>query len=81
MKEYKLYAVFPKVMDFIEDLTKWYIRFHRDVLKGGAEAKVSLSVLTYLLAQLSILMAPYAPFFSEYVYQQLYVLLKRQGPN
>lgn len=76
MEEYKLYAVFPRVVDFIDDLTKWYIRFHRDVLKSNDSWR-SLNVLCYLLFQLSVLMAPYAPFFSEYTYQRLLVLLKR----
>jgi isoleucyl-tRNA synthetase len=74
MTAYKLYAVVPPLLKFIESLTNWYIRFNRKRLKGDYgedDAQVSFKVLHYLIFNFNILMAPFAPFFSESVYQRM----------
>jgi isoleucyl-tRNA synthetase len=34
MAAYKLYAVIPRLLDLVDELTNWYIRFNRKRLKG-----------------------------------------------
>ncbi|CAM9832070.1 unnamed protein product, partial [Laminaria digitata] len=35
MKAYRLYTVVPRLVDFIEQLTNWYVRLNRNRLKGS----------------------------------------------
>jgi len=74
MEAYRLYTVVPKLVNFIRDLTNWYVRLNRLRLKGSdghEEARVGLTCLYEVLLVMSQLMAPFSPFFSEYVYQSL----------
>jgi isoleucyl-tRNA synthetase len=34
MSAYRLYTVIPRLLDLIDELTNWYIRFNRTRLKG-----------------------------------------------
>ena len=75
MEAYRLYTVVPRLVDFINALTNCYVRLNRRRCKcaGGNtdEAYVSLSVLYECLMTLCRLMAPFTPFFTEYLYQNL----------
>lgn len=74
MADYKLYAVVPHLLRFIEALTNWYIRFNRRRLRGDAgseEQQVSLTVLFDVIYNFCIIMAPFTPLFAENLYQRL----------
>jgi isoleucyl-tRNA synthetase len=74
MEEYKLYNVVPALFTFIEDLTNWYIRLNRARFWGEGlnDDKCSAySTLYTCIKELSTAMAPFSPFLSEYVYQEL----------
>jgi isoleucyl-tRNA synthetase len=74
MAAYRLYTVVPRLVGFIEELTNWYVRLNRDRIKGGsgeAEATLGLHVLTEVLVTMTTIMAPFTPFFAEYLYQHL----------
>jgi isoleucyl-tRNA synthetase len=74
MQAYRLYTVVPRLVGFIEELTNWYVRLNRDRLKGALgdeEALLGLNVLYEVMLTMSIIMAPFTPFFSEYLYQHL----------
>lgn len=74
MNEYKLYNVVPALFNFIEDLTNWYIRLNRSRFwsEGLSQDKCSAySTLYTAIKELSLTMAPFAPFLSEYIYQEL----------
>lgn len=78
MAAYRLYTVVPILLKFIEQLTNWYIRFNRKRLKGShgpEEAFHALCVLHFVLYQQTVLMAPFTPFFTEHVYQNLRLAL------
>jgi hypothetical protein len=48
MEAYRLYAVVPYLVHFIEDLTNIYVRYNRKRLKGGrgaADEEVALATL------------------------------------
>ncbi|EUD67640.1 isoleucyl-tRNA synthetase [Plasmodium inui San Antonio 1] len=74
MKAYKLYNVLPKLLQFIENLTNWYIRLNRDRMRGtlGEENCLQSLCTTYkTLYRFTVLMAPFTPFITEYIYMQL----------
>lgn len=74
MKEYKLYNILPNLLDFIGELTNWYIRLNRDRLKGKNIDKLNwsmaLSTMYQTLLTFSLIMAPFAPFLAETMYQK-----------
>jgi isoleucyl-tRNA synthetase len=62
------------LLDFIEDLTNYYIKLNRESLKGfnGIEEwQNSLGVLYYVLKTYLIILSPFAPFLSEYLYEHI----------
>ena len=76
MDDYKLYAVTPLLLGFIDQLTNWYVRLNRNRLKGvGAVARedtlAALCTMHEVLMVLCKLMAPITPFFTEFLYQRL----------
>lgn len=74
MEAYHLYNVVPELFKFIEDLTNWYIRLNRRRFwEEGLEQdkREAYSALYTTLVTLSKLMAPIAPFFSEYSFLEL----------
>lgn len=80
MEAYRLYNVVPALFGFIEDLTNWYIRLNRGRFWGEditPDKVAAYSTLYEVLLELSKLMAPFAPFLSEYLYQQLETLADR----
>lgn len=82
MKAYRLYTVVPRLVSFIEELTNWYVRLNRDRMKGSmgeAEAELSLNVLFEVMVTMTLTMAPFTPFFTEYLYQHLRKYLPLYG--
>lgn len=78
MTAYRLYTVVPRLVKFVDVLTNWYVRMNRRRLKGenGMEDCVmALETLFSVLFSLCRLMAPYTPFLTELMYQNLKVLI------
>ncbi|KAG9018566.1 isoleucine--tRNA ligase [Tulasnella sp. 427] len=74
MAAYRLYTIVPRLLDLVEELTNWYIRFNRKRLKGenGQEDTVSaLNTLFETLFTLCRTMSSYTPFITESIYQGL----------
>eukprot|EP00581_Thalassiosira_minuscula_P010935 CAMPEP_0183712172 /NCGR_PEP_ID=MMETSP0737-20130205/7379_1 /TAXON_ID=385413 /ORGANISM="Thalassiosira miniscula, Strain CCMP1093" /LENGTH=1173 /DNA_ID=CAMNT_0025940751 /DNA_START=79 /DNA_END=3600 /DNA_ORIENTATION=- len=78
MAAYRLYTVMPALVSFVTQLTNWYVRLNRDRLKGLEssgdemdESETGLQVLYHVLLDVTILMAPFTPFITEYFYQHL----------
>ncbi len=74
MAEYKLYNVVPALFEFIEDLTNWYIRLNRSRYWSEsmtADKAAAYQTLYAVLNELNISLAPFAPFLSEHIYQEL----------
>ena len=81
MEAYRLYNVVPALFTFIEDLTNWYIRLNRGRFwdSGLSSDKcAAYSTLYTTLKELSLAMAPFAPFLSEHLYQELGKLGKNE---
>ncbi|KFG26465.1 isoleucyl-tRNA synthetase [Nematocida ausubeli] len=64
--EYRLHNILPKTIEFLGDLSRWYIRLSRDRLRN-----TEMKVLRHILKGLSVIMAPFTPFFSEVCYQEI----------
>lgn len=59
------------LMNFISDLSNWYVRRSRDQMRDGRDKEQSLHLCGTVLVRLAQLAAPFAPFFSEMVYHSL----------
>lgn len=74
MENYRLYNVVPALFDFIEDLTNWYIRLNRSRFWSEtltADKQGAYATLYVTLKELTLAMAPFAPFLSEHIFQAL----------
>jgi isoleucyl-tRNA synthetase len=67
MQEYQLYLVVPQVVNFVDDLTNWYIRLNRRRFWGGDNSQ-AYDCLFYVLFTFVKVLAPFAPFISEKIY-------------
>lgn len=72
MNRYELDKASRPLMDFVDDLSTWYIRRSRDRFKdGGADATFARKTTAYVLFELSKLLAPFVPFIAEDIYQRV----------
>lgn len=78
MMIYRIDAVTRSIIDFVDDLANWYVKFNRDRLKGlkgEQNYQSSLSVLFTVLFDYCVISAPFTPFLSEHIYQYLSTLI------
>ena len=72
MDSYKLFNVARPTLDFLEDLTNWYVRLNRPRMKGDdtttEDQRVALNCLFDVLLNATQLMSPITPFLSEHIY-------------
>ncbi|ROT37687.1 isoleucyl-tRNA synthetase [Sodiomyces alkalinus F11] len=73
MAGYRLYTVVPRLLQVLDNLTNWYIRFNRKRLKGVAglgieDTKAALNTLLQVLYTLVRALAPFTPFITEHIY-------------
>ena len=55
---------------FIEDFSTWWLRRSRDRFKSqSSDSQDAFSTLEYCLKNLSFLLAPFAPFLAEHIFQ------------
>ena len=76
MAAYKLYRVVDPLLDFLDDLTNWYIRRSRRRFWKSEHSDDKLCAYTTLytvLLEFTELMAPFTPFLADEVYEQLRV--------
>jgi len=71
MNEYDLLKAARPIEKFISDLSTWYLRRSRERFKSNEKKKEASQVLKYVLFNLSQILAPFIPFFSEQIYQNL----------
>ncbi len=73
MKQYKLAEASRPIVDFVTEMSQWYVRRSRDRFKGDddADKQQALSTLHEVLLTLSKVMAPFTPFIAEEMYQEL----------
>jgi isoleucyl-tRNA synthetase len=73
MNAYDLVLANRPIMDFVNDLSTWYLRRSRDRFKGEdkKDKEAALGTLKYILLALSKIIAPSIPFIAEKIYQEL----------
>ncbi|KAK9085817.1 hypothetical protein Sjap_026228 [Stephania japonica] len=74
MDAYRLFTVVPYLLKFIDNLTNIYVRFNRKRLKGRTgeeDCQRALSTLYHVLLTTCKVMAPFTPFFTEGLYQNM----------
>ncbi|MEM7216742.1 MAG: isoleucine--tRNA ligase [Pseudomonadota bacterium] len=74
MVAYRLYNVQPALIEFIEELTNWYLRLNRARFWGddvSADKIAAYSTLHGTLHELALIMAPFTPFLAEHLYFEL----------
>ena len=85
MEGYYLYNVIPPLIEFVDDLTNWYIRRSRRrfwTVRGTdpADSLSAFATLYEVLVAFAKLMAPVLPFITETMYQDL-VVARRDQPD
>lgn len=74
MQAYRLYTVVPRLLKFVDELTNWYVRMNRRRLKGESgveDCHRALGTLFAVLFSMTRVMAPFVPFLTEHMYQNL----------
>ena len=69
LDEYKPDVAIRGFTTFLEILNNWYIRLNRQ--RFWDEDQIAFDVLNFVLAELCKLLAPFAPFVSEYIFRNL----------
>ena len=74
MEQYNLYKVVPLLVDYIDNLTNWYIRRSRRRFwksENDQDKDIAYKTLYYVLVEFSKVMAPFLPFLTEAIYRNL----------
>jgi isoleucyl-tRNA synthetase len=69
LDEYNTNVVCAEVLEFVEDLSTWYIRRSRDRFKE--KDSDAIKTVSFVLENLSKVIAPIMPFISEEIFQTL----------
>ncbi len=74
MKKYQLAEASRPIVEFVTELSQWYVRRSRDRFKGDDEVDKgqALATLREVFLTLSKVMAPFTPFVAEQLFQELY---------
>jgi isoleucyl-tRNA synthetase len=81
MEAYRLYNVVPALVEFVDDLTNWYIRRSRRRFwksENDGDKADAYATLYTVLVEFSKALAPFLPFLSEEIYQ---VLVRETQPD
>jgi len=84
LAEYKITETAREIARFVDDLSNWHVRRSRDRFwAGGLEKdKVDAYMTLYtVLVELSKIVAPYAPFIAEEIYQNLVAEIDGTAPK
>jgi len=68
MDNYDVVGATRPLMAFAKDFSTWYLRLSRERLRDDTESQ---AIFGYALKKYTLLMAPFAPFMSERIYQNL----------
>ena len=77
MEEYRLYNVVPALLDFLNELTNWYVRLNRRRFwseDNAADKQFAYRALYDVLLAFAKLMAPFTPFLADAIYCNLVTL-------
>ena len=80
MEVYHVYNVVPALLEFLEDLTNWYVRRSRRRFWGEdqKDKQAGYDTLFYILNEFSKALAPFLPFMTEEIHLNLQTLISDQ---
>jgi len=85
MEQYHLHRIVRSISDFIlEDLSRWYIQLVRPrtwIEQDDPDKLAAYATIYEVLVKLCKLMAPFSPFLSESIYQNLVKGLNEKAPD
>ncbi|XP_065174061.1 isoleucine--tRNA ligase, cytoplasmic-like [Atheta coriaria] len=84
MALYHLYTVVPRLTKYIDYLTNWYVRMNRKRLKGEGgleDCRQALFTLFNVLLNIVKMMAPFAPFLADNMFQYLKKLTDEEADS
>ena len=84
MTEYRITESARAIQDFTDELSNWYVRRSRDRFwaKGMEQDKINAYMTLYTtLVTLSKVCAPFVPFMTEQIYQNLVVNFDKKAPE
>ena len=84
LNEYKITEPAREIQDFVDSLSNWYVRRCRERYWGGGmtEDKIAAYMTLYtVLETLSRLCAPFIPFMSEEIYQNIVRSVDKSAPE
>jgi isoleucyl-tRNA synthetase len=84
MMDYKITESARAIQDFTDELSNWYVRRSRDRFwaKGMEQDKINAYMTLYTtLVTLSKVCAPFVPFMTEQIYQNLVVNFDKEAPE
>ena len=76
LDKYDLVKSSRSIIDFVNQLSTWYLRRSRDRLR---ESQTSQRVFRYVLLHLTQMLAPFAPFMSELIFNNLATMTKTKS--
>lgn len=81
MNDYKLAEAARPILDFIDELSTWYVRRSRDRFKGEdlEDKQFALTTLREVLITLAKVMAPFTPFIAENIFQEINKATKQKS--
>ncbi len=72
LDEYRITEAGRAISVFINDLSTWYVRRSRARFKNeGKDKDFALVTLKFVLVELAKLLAPFVPFYADYIFQQI----------
>lgn len=83
LNEYKLTETSRAITEFVDELSNWYVRRCRERFwaKGMEQDKINAYLTLYeVLVTVSKISAPFTPFFTEEIYQNLVIGLDKTAP-
>lgn len=84
LDNYKITEAARLLADFVDELSNWYVRRSRERFwaKGMPQDKINAYMTLYtVLVEFSKLAAPFIPFMTEQIYQNLVVNLDKNAPE
>jgi isoleucyl-tRNA synthetase len=74
MEQYNLFRVVPLLVDFIDNLTNWYIRRSRRRFwksENDGDKDTAYQTLYFVIVEFTKTMSPFLPFLTEAIYRNL----------
>jgi isoleucyl-tRNA synthetase len=75
LDKYGIVGTTRHIKDFIDEFSTWYLKLSRDRFKKGSGGEY----FGFALFELSKLIAPFMPFISEHIYQNLKLVDKKES--